>query len=132
MQKLKNVCKAHQNNGTNYVLDILPKSDAYFTPHFLRNENNYVTIARRTQIFTKSFIPSSVELWKYFEDHIRHAGSLYILFLNLDSKKCLKPQSVPKYFLFRDQSLPDYHARDRNKYVNRNNKDLYKKQSFTR
>jgi hypothetical protein len=65
------------------------------TLYFLRNDNNYVTVARRTQIFAKSFIPSSIELWNNLDDHIRYAASLnifksrlkeifnHILFLNI-------------------------------------------------
>lgn len=118
MQKLIIVYKAHQNNVPSYLLNLFPNSVANSTPYFLRNDNNYVTIARRTQIFAKSFIPSSIELWNNLDDHIRHAASLNIFKSRL--KEIYKPHTVPKYFVYGDRSLSVYHARIRNECSNLN------------
>ena len=44
-----------------YLLNLYPPFIHRNTPYNLRNSNNYVTLPRRLDIISNSFIPSSIE-----------------------------------------------------------------------
>ena len=96
MQKLITVYNIYHDNAPSYVSNLFPDSVADSTPYSLRNNNNYVTIARRTQIFSKSFVPSSINLWNNLEENIREADTLYTFKSRLRHK--FKPQLFPSSF----------------------------------
>lgn len=123
IQKLTIVYKAYHNNLPSYLSNLFPNLVANYTPYFLRNDNNYVTIAQRTHIFSKSFIPSSVELWNNLDAITKQSSSLSIFKSRL--KGMFKPHPVPRYFSDGARNLSVYHARIRNQCSNLN-ADLHK------
>ncbi len=82
----------------------------------------FVTLARRTEIYSKSFIPSSVALWNDLSNEMKESHSLNIFKSNL--KRLFKPPVVPEYFYTGMRKFTVYHARIRNHCSNLN-ADLY-------
>jgi hypothetical protein len=88
----------------------------------LRNNINYVTMTRRTEIYSKSVIPSSIQLWNELSVNIRESDSLANFKRKL--KEIYKPPIVPSYFINGERSSTVYHTRLRNNCSNLNS-DLY-------
>lgn len=122
IQKLITVFKAKQGLIPSYLRNIFPNIVSETTDYPLRNNDNYTTIARRTQVFNNSFIPSSTALWNSLDASIRNAESLNIFKSRL--REMFKAPIVPKHFLYGERSLSVLHARLRNKCSNLNN-DLF-------
>lgn len=77
-------------------------------PYNLRNNSNYSTLPRRTEIYAKSVIPSSIKLWNELNHTIREAPTLST-FKNM-LKQQFKPPIVPKFFLSGERIFSVYHA----------------------
>lgn len=118
MQKLTFVFKEKHNMLPEYLSDLFPNFVSDTSPYNLRNNQDYVTVPRRLEIYSKSVIPSSVKLWNELSDDIRNCQSLISFKYNL--KQMFKPQTVPKYFLSGNRTYSVYHARIRNKCSNLN------------
>ena len=91
-------------------------------PYMLRNNNNFVTVTRRTQLYSKSFIPSAVSEWNNLDDDIKNSSSLSIFKYKLKQK--FKSPIVPSYFHVGDRVLNVMHTRIRN-FCSNLNADLH-------
>ena len=113
------------NNGItpDYLSSLYPPLIENATPYNLRNSNNYVTIPRRLEIFSNSFIPSSVKLWNALPLEIRSSKSL-LIFKNAMLRTYFNVPVVPKFYYSGPRSLCVIHTRIRNNCSNLNN-DLF-------
>ena len=84
----------------------------------LRNSNNYQTIARRTEIYAKSVIPSALSMWNDLETEIRESDSLQ-MFKNKLKRKYKRPD-VPAYYITGERFPSVHHTRMRYKCSNLN------------
>lgn len=50
----------------------------------ITNNNDFITVTRRAELYSKSFIPSAIQLWNDFESEIKDSSSLEL-------KKNIKP-----------------------------------------
>ncbi|XP_053380289.1 uncharacterized protein LOC128548821 [Mercenaria mercenaria] len=107
IQKLVTMYKAKHRTLPDYLLNLIPDTVANDVPYLLRNRNDYITVARRTQIF-KSFIPSASSLWNDLESDIRESSTIHIFKSKLKLK--YKPSSVPTYFCIGERLYSVYHA----------------------
>ena len=123
IQKLTLVYKDKHGYLPEYLSDLFPPAVQVTTPYHLRNNNNYVTVQQRLEIFSKSVIPSSTKLWNDFDNDIKNSPTLSSFKSNL--KRYFKPPFVPKYFLSGDRTFSVYHARLRN-YCSNLNADLFR------
>ncbi len=57
IQKLVVVYKQKHGNVPSYLDDIFPTTVGNLTPYALRNNDNFETVARRTEIYSRSFYP---------------------------------------------------------------------------
>ena len=92
------------------------------TPYNLRNDTNFVTLPRRTEIYSRSVIPSSIDLWNELDADIRDSTTLSSFKNKL--KKMFNPPNVPKFYLNGERFSTVHHTRIRNKCSNLNN-DLF-------
>ncbi len=123
MQKLIIVYKHKHENLPSYLEDIFPPLVSDQTPYALRNNDNFETVSRRTEIYSRSFIPSAISLWNNLDSDIRDAESIHVFKNKL--KLLYKPPDVPSYFLVGDRLLSVLHSRIRNKCSNLNG-DLFR------
>ncbi len=87
-----------------------------------RNNSDFITLARRTEIYSKSVIPSSLKLWNELDDDTRNIPTLGSFKSRL--KETIKPPVVPTFYLSGDRREQIYHARIRNGCSNLNS-DLH-------
>ena len=64
----------------------------------------------RTEIFARSFIPSSINLWNNLEDSIRNIPTLSAFKSHL-KRTYFRSIEVPSYFSFGDRKISIIHAR---------------------
>ncbi len=95
--------KEKSGNLPDYLQNLFPPLVASNNPYNLRNNNNFVTVARRTELYSKYFIPSSTKMWNELDNEIKCSLSLSIFTNNL--KQLFKPPVVPDYFLISDRSF---------------------------
>ena len=103
--------------------NLLPPLVAERTNYNLRNVNDVSIVRRRTELFSKSFIPSTIDFWNTLPLTVRNLQSLEIF------KRTLKESyfitiKVPKYYIQGDRRSSVYHARLRNNCSNLNH-DLF-------
>ena len=117
-QKLVMVYKSKNNLLPQFLMSIFPEQNHLRNTYSLRNQDLYTVLQRRTELFSKSFIPSATSLWNSLDPSIRSAQSL------TEFKNKLKHffinRSVPKHFLSGDRQQAILHARLRNKCSNLN------------
>jgi len=118
MQKLIIVYKHKAGELPEYLRELYPNTVLENHNYPLRNQENYATILRRLEIYSKSVIPSSIKLWNELDLNIRNANTLSSFKSLL--KSLFKPFDVPSYFLTGDRFLQIHHARIRNKCSNLN------------
>ncbi len=118
IQKLTLVYKHKHGDLPDYLNDLFPLTVAEGNPYNLRNNNNFTTLARRTEIYSKSVIPSSIKIWNELNSDIRESTSLSTFKTKIKDK--FKPPVVPSYYLAGDRRESIYHARLRNKCSNLN------------
>ena len=118
IQKLILVYKEKQGNLPIYLHEIFPTSVQNSNPYNLRNNDDFQSIIRRTEIYSKSVIPSSIKLWNQLDIDIRNSPTLTAFKAKL--KLHFKPPVVPKLYLIGDRSLSVYHSRIRNRCSNLN------------
>ena len=54
--------KIKNNIVPDYLSDLFPRSDE--NPHYnLRQQNDCLTLLRRTSLFERSFVPSAIQQW---------------------------------------------------------------------
>ncbi len=122
IQKLAIIYKVKSGVLPDYLQNLFPPIVADTNRYNLRNSNDFVTIARRTEIYSKSFIPSSTKLWNELSEEIKGSTSLSIFKSKL--KELFKPPTVPEFFFIGDRTYAIYHARIRNHCSNLNG-DLF-------
>ena len=80
-----------------YLSDIFPQIVGTCSKYNLRNASDYVVFNRRTEFFSRSFIPSSVELWNSLPEQIRNADTLST-FKHYLLTSYFSTTPFPKYF----------------------------------
>jgi hypothetical protein len=106
----------------NYLEELFPPNINDTNRYNLRNSQDFVTIARRTEIYSKSVIPSSIKLWNELDPNIRDSETLS-LFKN-KINKLFENRQVPTFFKIGERTQSVYHARLRNRCSSLN-ADLY-------
>ncbi len=76
MQKLILVYKYKNGVLPDYLNDLFPVTVNEANPYNLRNNMDFVTLARRTEIYAKSVIPSSLKLWNELDENTRASDTL--------------------------------------------------------
>lgn len=99
-----------------YLHDLFPPTVSYANPYNLRNSTNFATIARRTEIYSKSVIPSSLQLWNEFGQDIRESVSLPVFKRKL--KAVFRSPAVPMFYSKGERISAVHHARLRNNCSN--------------
>ena len=122
IQKLIIVFKHRQGLLPDYLSNIFPAIVSEASQRQLRNNDNYITLVRRTQLFSNSFIPSATYLWNNLDTDIKNTGSLNAFKQKL--KHLFQAPTVPKYFLHGERIYSVLHARIRNNCSNLNG-DLF-------
>lgn len=89
----------------------------------LRNANDLTTIVRRTELFSNSFIPSSITSWNNLSPEVKNLNTIS-QFKNALKRTIFKTNQIPKHFLLGNRFLSVMHARLRNGCSNLNN-DLF-------
>lgn len=99
--------KMRNNLSPTYLSDLVPETFQELTSYSLRNAQNIRSIATRTQLYYKSFLPACIREWNDLSDDLRNSESLTIFKsrLNTDVRK------VPKYFNSGNRLLQIYHTR---------------------
>ena len=105
-----------------YLSELFPEPVNRSTQYNLRNSDNFVIPPRRTEIYSKSVLPSSIKLWNDLNTEIRESPSLRIFKTNITNIVTSPP--VPKHYLCGDRFYSIHHTRMRNNCSNLNN-DLY-------
>ena len=120
----KTVCIYKIINGLipNYLKDIFPQNVSDRTSYPVRNAHDIDIVYCRTELLTRSFIPSAVSLWNELPDDIKSLQSI-----SLFKSRILKRFSVPfvpRHYLTGPWKLSVLHTRLRN-YGSNRNFDLY-------
>ena len=63
----------------------------------LRNSDNFITVPRRTELFNKSFIPSSVDMYNQLDVNIKMSTTMSSFKVNMLEK--FKCPPVPNHFI---------------------------------
>ncbi len=118
IQKLILVHKYKYGNLPSYLNELFPQTVDEANNYNLRNNSDFITLARRTEIYSQSVIPSSLQLWNDLNNDIREINTLSAFKSKM--KEIFKPPSVPSYFITGDRCEQIYHARIRNRCSNLN------------
>ena len=78
----------------NYLSSLIPASVEDSTTYNLRNANNFRHTLSRTQLYYRSFLPSSIRAWNDLSLEVRQSNSIQSFKYQLN-KKLKKP---PKYY----------------------------------
>ena len=87
-QKLCLMYKCNDGQVPGYMSDLVPPLVSEISNYPLRNRTNISSIRRRTEIFNRSCIPSSVSLWNNLNDDTKYAPS-YFHFKSILEIRCL-------------------------------------------
>ena len=122
-QKLVIVYKSKNGLIPEFLVDLFPPNVASISQYDLRNNDDYVILNRRTQLFANSFIPSSTELWNQLPLQIRRETTLSSFKISL-LRNIFVAQIVPKHFDHGNRKLSIIQAPMRKRFSNLN-QDLY-------
>ena len=105
-----NLCQVYKmvNDLTpNYLTSLIPATVANTSAYQLRDSENVRPLLTRTQLYYKSFLPSSIRNWNELPLNIRNSSSLtsFKRQLNKDNIK------VPIYYSSGNRQLQIYHTR---------------------
>ena len=117
-QKLVLIYKIVNGHTPQYLNDIFPLNVNARTNYLLRNANDINLVACRTELMTKSFIPSAVTLWNDLSDDIKSLQSLSQLKFRI--LQTFHVSDVPKHFFVGKRHLSVVHTRIRNRCSNLN------------
>ncbi|MCG7883380.1 MAG: hypothetical protein JAY96_17510 [Candidatus Thiodiazotropha endolucinida] len=123
-QKLILVFKSKNAMLPEFLTNLFPPVVGMTSRYELRNSDDYVIQNQRTQIFSRSFIPSSTSLWNQLPQEIRNKPTLSSFKSALLSNLFIAPK-VPQYFLYGNRKLSVVHACIRNNCSNLHN-DLFR------
>ena len=93
------------------------------TEYSLRNAADISVLSRRTEIYSRSFFPSSVDYWNKLPLSVRSADSLSA-FKQLLKRSIFRSPEIPNYFVSGQRISSVYHCRIRNNCSNLND-DLF-------
>ena len=107
-QKLIITFKSQLGMLPSYLSDLFPQIVGTSSRYNLRNASDYVRVVfnRRTELFSTSFIPSSIELWNSLPEQIRNVDTLS----TLNSTCYFSTIPFPKYFAQGNRQLTVLHA----------------------
>ena len=117
-QKLVLIYKIVNGHTPQYLNDIFPLNVNARTNYLLRNANDIDLVACRTELMTKSFIPSAVTLWNDLSDDIKSLQSLSQFKFRI--LQTFHVSDVPKHFFVGKRHLSVVHTRIRNRCSNLN------------
>jgi len=120
LQKYYFMYKVSNNLVPSYVIDLFPPLVNQRTNYTLRSHNNFTVPLCRTEIFKRSCIPSSINLWNDLDISKQCSKTLSAF----KSSQVVNKEKVPSYYLHGKRQLAIIHARLRNKCSNLKN-DLY-------
>ena len=122
-QKLILTYKVKTGSTPDYLNDLFPRTVDTASLYNLRNDGDFITVNRRTELFSKSLIPSAVSLWNSLPSDIKDVGSLS-QFKNALHSNLFISKTIPSYFYSGDRRHSVLHARLRNNCSNLNS-DLF-------
>ena len=99
------------NIAPSYLCSLVPPLIGQVTQYNLRNVNNIRTISCNGQLYSNSFLPSTVRAWNDLSLEIRNSESLDI-FKNRLNASIKKP---PKYYSTGQRTMQIHHTRLRTK-----------------
>lgn len=119
LQKLVIMYKLKNGLLPEHFSTIFPRVVGEENNYNLRNADNFIVMARRTALFSNSFVPSSVDLWNTLTENIRTSPTLSSFKYRL---KCalFKQNEVPSYYYKGSRSLTVLQTRLRNGCSNLN------------
>lgn len=94
-----------------YLVDLFPRPVG--NQYNLRNQNDFLTLPRRTALYERSFVLSASQLWNSLPSNLRNIQSLG-LFKREILTSMFPSHVVPSYFGYGNRSLSIIHARLRN------------------
>ena len=100
-----------------YLCNLMPPLVADRTVYNLRNIEDITVLRRRTELFSKSFIPSTTSYWNSLPMCIRNADSLNSFKSQLKSS-IFKVPKIPQQFIFGSCVFSVLHCRIRNNCSN--------------
>ena len=106
-----------------YISSIMLPFVSERTEYSLRNAADISVLNRRTEIYSRSFFPSSADYWNKLPLSIRSADSLSA-FKQLLTRSMFRSPEVPNYFVSGQRISSVYHCRIRNNCSSLN-KDLF-------
>lgn len=122
-QKLVIMFKMYNGIAPEYLCNLLPPLVNERTTYNLRSGENISLLRKRTEVFSRSFIPSGIELWNNLPQSIRSVNTVEIFKSKLKENMFSVPK-IPRYFIQGTRVESVYHCRIRNRCSNLN-KDLY-------
>lgn len=122
-QKAVLMFKIKNGIAPEYVSNLMPPLVADRTVYNLRNVDDITVTNRRTELFSKSFIPSTINYWNSLPLPIRNSDSVES-FKNKLKTSIFKVPVVPQYFITGKRAFSVYHCRIRNNCSNLND-DLF-------
>ena len=108
-----------------YLSSLIPSHVGNINSYNLRNSSNLRNISCRSQLLSKSFLPSTINSWNSLTDEVRSAPSLNS-FKSLLSRG---RKDVPLFYYEGDRQTSVYHARLRTHCSNLNEHLFTKKHS---
>jgi len=90
--KLTNFYKMYNSISPSYLCTLIPSSVGDSSAYSLRNSNNIRSIQCKSQLFSRSFLPSTINLWNNLPESVRTAPSLSAFKANLNKDKKIIPQ----------------------------------------
>ena len=111
-QKLILTFKIINGQVPNFLCQQFPSTVGNSTIYSLRNSLDIETLARRTEIFAKSFIPSAISLWNNLPMETKSLQSLSMFKSTI--LRQFPVSVVPKYFGVGDRKFSVFQARLRN------------------
>ena len=118
-QKLLLAYKIKTNQTPDYLSDLFPDT-IESVPYNLRNPHDFTVVNRRTELFSKSFVPSAISLWNKLPNNIKELDSLS-KFKHAINTDILKRKTIPCFYYAGKRIYSVIHARLRNKCSNLNN-----------
>ena len=91
----------------NYLSSLVPASVEDSTTYNLRNANNFRHTLSRTQLYYRSFLPSSIRAWNDLSLEVRQSNSIQSFKFQLN-KNLKKP---PKYYYIGNRLSQIQHTR---------------------
>lgn len=122
-QKLVIMFTMYNGIAPEYLCNLLPPLVNQRTMYNLRSGENISVLSKRTEIFSRSFIPSGIEGWNSLPPSIRFVNTVEIFKSRLKEYLFSTPK-IPRYFIQGTRVESIYHCRIRNRCSNLN-KDLY-------